>query len=378
MSKIGIGVVGAGGRSQVLQGVATDSRIDIRAVTDISPDRLKWFRDQVSATARTYTDLEAMLAQKDVNAVAIMSPDSLHEEHAMAALQAGKHIYLEKPMATSIEACDRIIVAAAKAHRQVTVGLNMRFMPMFKRMRDIIRRGDIGDIKAVWVRHFVGRGGDYYFHDWHARRANVFSLMLQKASHDLDMIHWLTGHQTLRVAGFGGLDYFGGALPDDLRCPNCDQQRSCPEYSDNERTLCAFRSAVDVEDNEMAILELAGGIRGAYLQCQFAAEYHRNFTIIGTEGRIENYEPDANVVIRRRHLTNRPPVDDEVIHVEADPGHQEADRELLATWIESLISGGGAPVSMVDGRLSVAVGVKIAESIRQGGNPLMVPAYVPV
>ncbi len=375
MTQLHIGVIGAGGRSQVLQSLAQDARIGLSAVMDVSPDRLRWFRDEVSSEATPYTDVQAMLAQKDLDAVAIMSPDSLHEEHALAALRAGKHIYLEKPMATSIEACDKIIATSAQFHRHVMVGFNMRFMPIFKTMREIIHRGDIGEVKAVWVRHFVGRGGDYYFHDWHAQRANVFSLMLQKASHDLDMIHWLTGRRTLKVAGFGGLDYFGGTHSNDLHCSHCDEQDSCSERNDNERNLCAFRREVDVEDNEMAVLELEGNIKAAYLQCQFSAEYHRNFTIIGTKGRIENLEAQGEIVIRRRRLTNRPVVGDDVVRVAPDPGHQQADRDVLALWVESLISGTTPPVSMIDARHSVAVGVKIAESIRQGGGPLHVPEY---
>lgn len=375
MTQLHIGVIGAGGRSQVLKGLEHDPRVELSAVMDVSPDRLKWFGKEVSSSARAFTDLKAMLAQKDLDAVAVMSPDALHEEHAVQALKAGKHVYLEKPMATSIEACDKIIATSAEVQRQVMVGFNMRFMPIFKTMREIIGRGDIGDVKAVWVRHFVGRGGDYYFHDWHAQRAEVFSLMLQKASHDLDMIHWLTGRKTIKVAGFGGLDYFGGKHPNDLHCSHCDEQDTCSERNDNERNLCAFRRDVDVEDNEVAVLELEGGIKAAYLQCQFSAEYHRNFTIIGTKGRIENLEAEGAIVIRRRRLTNAPVVDDEVVHVAPDPGHQQADREVLTTWIESLVARSAPPISVLEGRHSVAVGVKIAESIRQGGDPLYVPEY---
>ncbi|MFD2348458.1 Gfo/Idh/MocA family oxidoreductase [Nonomuraea ferruginea] len=72
----------------------------------------------------------------------------------------------------------------------------MRHMGVVRLMRDIIRRGDIGEPKTVWVRHFVGYGGDYYFKDWHADRTRTTGLLLQKAAHDLDVVHWLAGGYT--------------------------------------------------------------------------------------------------------------------------------------------------------------------------------------
>lgn len=66
-------------------------------------------------------------------------------------------------------------------------------------LRDIIARGEIGTPKTVWVRHFVGRGGDYYFKDWHADRRRTTGLLVQKAAHDIDVIHWLAGGYTERV-----------------------------------------------------------------------------------------------------------------------------------------------------------------------------------
>src|SRR5699024_12037393 len=89
------------------------------------------------------------------------------------------------------------------------VGHNMRHMPVIRQMKDIVDSGRIGRVRAIWCRHFVGTGGDFYFKDWHADRAKSTSLLLQKGARDIDVIHWLAGGYTRRVSGFGELAVYG-------------------------------------------------------------------------------------------------------------------------------------------------------------------------
>ncbi|RAG62264.1 gfo/Idh/MocA family oxidoreductase, partial [Burkholderia multivorans] len=83
----------------------------------------------------------------------------------------------EKPLATTIEDADAILTAAARNRARLYVGHNMRHMPAMRTMKDIIDSGRIGEVKAVWCRHFVGHGGDYYFKDWHADRRKSTGLL---------------------------------------------------------------------------------------------------------------------------------------------------------------------------------------------------------
>ncbi|OIO75938.1 MAG: hypothetical protein AUJ85_01660 [Elusimicrobia bacterium CG1_02_37_114] len=208
------------------------------------------------------------MKRKDIDAIAVTSPDYCHEDHAVDALTAGKHVFCEKPLAITVRGCDRILSAWQKSKKKLMVGFNMHYMSIFQTMKDIVDRGTIGKIKAVWVRHFVGTGGDWYYHDWHGVSKNTTSLLLQKASHDIDMIHWITGKYTKKVSAFGSLDYYGGDKPNNLTCPNCKDKDVCVEVSpggvgvNNESigSQCVFRKEIDVED-----------------------------TFIGTEGRINHH-----------------------------------------------------------------------------------------
>ncbi|NYM12659.1 oxidoreductase, partial [Salmonella enterica subsp. enterica serovar Typhimurium] len=78
----------------------------------------------------------------------------------------------------------KVLVTAHRTGTKLYVGHNMRHMNVVRSMRDLIRTGRIGEVKAIWGRHFVGAGGDFYFKDWHATREHGTGLLLQKAAHD--------------------------------------------------------------------------------------------------------------------------------------------------------------------------------------------------
>ena len=93
-------------------------------------------------------------------------------------------------MAITIAGCDRILESAARTGSRLYVGHNMRHMPVSPKMGHHPGRGRDRQGEGGLVRHFVGHGGDFYFEDWHAERAKSTSLLLQKAAHDIDIIHW--------------------------------------------------------------------------------------------------------------------------------------------------------------------------------------------
>lgn len=370
MNKIRIGIIGVRGRGKIAEyWHKPDGNSVVVAGADINEDHLKQFRDEVNPDAFTTTDYRALLERNDIDAVAITSPDHFHEEHAVAALQAGKHVFCEKPLAITTEGCDRIMREWKKSGKQLMVGFNMRYSIKYQTMKEIIDSGAIGDIKAVWVRHFVGRGGDFYYHDWHANSANTTSLLLQKGSHDIDIIHWLTGQYTKKVSAFGSLDYFGGDKPNDLTCPACAEKDTCPEAQFNSRIQCAFRREVDVEDNNSVIMQLDGGIQASYLQCHFTPDYHRNYTFIGTKGRLENLEPENQIRVTIRKTSTVQAIANRTYDIHYGEGtHSGSDPVMCNDFVEMILNNKPPVATPLAGRMSVAVGCAAAQSIRSGGG----------
>lgn len=377
MKKIRIGLIGASGRAIIAKRwhVPHNEESEVVGAVDVSEAALADFRSWAGADAWTSSDHRELLKRPDIDAVGVFTPDRFHEEHALAVLESGKALYLEKPMALSTEACDRILLAVRKYNVPFMMGFNLRYHPVVLAARNAILAGRIGDVKAIWVHHFVGAGGDFYYHDWHATREGVHSLLLQKASHDIDVIHWLGGAYGAHAAAFGDLDYFGGERPDGLTCPTCDIRDTCREAQapENPRQMCVFRKAVDIEDNQVVILKLANGVKASYTQCHFTPEYVRHYNVIGDKGRIEFFLERNEIWFYPRPEKTRdwpnPPPREEIPLAgarDSDEGHGGADEQITRGFIRYLREGVPPNTSPEDGRMSVAVGCAATASLREG------------
>ena len=383
MSEIRIGVIGAAGRGTMAKHWHDPKgRSVVVGAADVSESALDWFRENVNEKGFVTRDHRELLDRKDIDAVAVMSPDFTHEQYVCDAFAAGKHVFSEKPMAITTEGCDRMLRAWVHSGKRFMIGFNMRYMNIFRVMKDAVDSGAIGEVKVVWVRHFVGHGGDWYYHDWHGASRYSTGLLLQKASHDIDMIHWITGQYGKRVIGFGSLDYYGGSKPDTLRCPECAERETCVEFnsspgaSGNQRDQCVFREEIDVEDNSTIVMELDGGIKATYMQCHFTPDYCRNYTFIGTEGRLENLDDHSRVIVRLRDKSkNWKNLAHHTLEVKpASGGHGGADPLVCRDFVDLLLDGKRPLSTPLAGRMSVAVGCTATWSIRNGWQPAEVPA----
>ena len=144
-----IGVIGAGGRGELARHAhrpGDGSRVV--ACCDIEEEVFESCSDRYGSDVFTTSELGELL-ERDLDAVFITTPDFLHERHAVAALHAGKAVYLEKPMAITIEGCDRILKAAYDSGSRLYLGHNMRHMSVIKKMKELIDSGAVGEVKTA-------------------------------------------------------------------------------------------------------------------------------------------------------------------------------------------------------------------------------------
>lgn len=177
------------------------------------------------------------------------------------------------------------------------------------------------------------------------------------------------------MAGFGGLDFFGGDKSNDLHCPECKERRGCPEPAKpgDHKDRCAFREEIDVEDNQVVILELEDGIKASYLQSHFTPDYQRNYTFIGTEGRLENSQPEGKVWVKTRRSDKWKELADRTYHIkEASGSHGGADPVICQDFVDMILDGKKPVADPWSGRISVAAGCAAAKSIRSGGKPVKI------
>ncbi|MFG2517972.1 Gfo/Idh/MocA family protein [Streptomyces sp. NPDC048527] len=325
------------------------------------------------------TDYRQLLKRDDVDAIFVATPDHTHAEIAIDALRAGKAVYLEKPMAISLAECDAILQTAHDTGSRLYVGHNMRHMQFVRLMKEVVERGDIGRPRSVWVRHFVGHGGDFFFKDWHADRSKVGSLLIQKAAHDLDALHWLVGGYAETVQALGDLTVYGDLPRRPAGQPKTDDWLSRDNWP--PRSQRDLNPTIDVEDLSLVNMRLDNGVLAAYQQCHYTPDYWRSFTVIGDEGRMENFGDEAGGAIRvwnkgRRNYDERG--DAEYRIPDSAGGHDGADVKAVEEFVDFVREGARTSTSPVAARMAVAAGELAARSLRGGGVPLAVPALDPV
>lgn len=187
---IGCGVIGpthAGAIGQI-------EGAQLVAVCDVLPQRAKAMAEKFGVEKAYATEAE-LLADPDVDAVCLCTPSGMHAEGAVAALRAGKHVVIEKPMEITLSACDRIIAEAERARRKVTVISQHRFDTASMLVKDLIDSGRLGKIVLVTADVKWWRTQQYYDSgDWRGTwRLDGGGCLMNQGVHTVDLIQWLAG-----------------------------------------------------------------------------------------------------------------------------------------------------------------------------------------
>jgi UDP-N-acetylglucosamine 3-dehydrogenase len=186
-----VAVIGAGnmGRHHVRLYHAM-AGVELVAIVDLAPS------DQVLAMAggaRVYTDYASMFAKEPVDAVSIVLPTALHLEVAVAALEAGAHVLVEKPIAASVAEAEAMMAAAKRVDRVFTVGHIERYNPVVQRLRSLIQEGAVGTVSSVATRRLGG----------FPSVQPPTNVIIDLAIHDLDVVAHLTGERPHLLAAHG-------------------------------------------------------------------------------------------------------------------------------------------------------------------------------
>ncbi len=211
---IRLGLIGAGNRGTTLLRSALElPAVAVAAVADTEPRHARRAtgiaEKATGAKPDSYNDPRELLAREDLDGVLIALPCDLHAPWAIEALRAGKHVYLEKPLAPSLADCDAIAVESGRRPFQaVHVGFQRRSNPRVAEGVELVRSGELGEPlqgRASWTSSNVppaGQGG------WLARRDRSGDWMIEQAVHVWDLYGWIAGGPPCRAFGSGHRDLF--------------------------------------------------------------------------------------------------------------------------------------------------------------------------
>ncbi|HXE80082.1 MAG TPA: Gfo/Idh/MocA family oxidoreductase [Vicinamibacterales bacterium] len=198
VSPIDVGVVGAGRLAQhVLFGVLRRMP-GVRVTAIVEPESgRRAIAQQHFPAARIAASLDALLSGERPDALIISSPPSTHAELARLALHAGLHVYVEKPLATDLQAAESLVELARSSGRVTMVGFNYRRHPLVVRLREAIAAGRVGTPLAIQtvfsVAHTDGEG-------WRAGCTNGGGALFELGSHHIDLVRFLFGSEIAYVS----------------------------------------------------------------------------------------------------------------------------------------------------------------------------------
>ena len=200
MQPLGVGVIGCGTAGTGLHLPALARTADTQPVALADPSREALDRaGELSGIDRHFSDYRDLLADPAVEAVCITAPNELHGEIALAAMDAGKHVFLEKPLSPSIEECDRLVERASTSEVRTMLGFNLRHHRHVRRARELIREGGLGELKlltSISTSHTaVGERAD-----WRGDPDRGGGLLQLMAVHHVDLWRFLLGDEIEEVA----------------------------------------------------------------------------------------------------------------------------------------------------------------------------------
>ncbi len=330
-----LALIGAGQRGMIYGEAAKKSGLaEIVAVAE--PHAL---RRQAAAKAfsippeHVYDSAEGLLnAGRLGDALIIASMDRDHYRQAMAAMDLGYHLLLEKPVSPDPLECLRIAKRAEETGRTVTVCHVLRYAPFFKTLKAIIDSGELGRVVSIVHNENVGN-----FHMAHSfvrgnwrKGYDSSPIIMQKSCHDMDLLVWLTGSEAEQVSSFGQLTYFKeenapkGSTERCLDCPAADvcryDARKCylpiagnwpaavltldqseeglmKAIAEGPYGRCVYRCDNDVCDHQIVNIQFKNGVTAAFSLSAFTNRISRTIKVMCEHGEIRGSDYDNRIEI---------------------------------------------------------------------------------
>lgn len=366
-----IALIGAGDRGRLFSNMIADlpDRARIVAVAEPRQPYRAFIAGQHNIPAsHCFNDWREIVAQRDIaDAAIIATPDREHVGPAVAALDNGWDLLLEKPMGVTLDQCRAIEAAQQRSGRIVGVCHSLRYHAGFRKLRDLVADGLIGklitldQLEQVEIRH---QAHSFVRGNWANSNTSTF-MLLAKSCHDIDYIAFVAREPCLEVSSFGNLSYFNRAnAPAGAtdRCTDgCPVERSCMfsairQYVEADRAAwpanvvsadhseeahlqairtgpygrCVWKCDNDAVDHQVVAMRFAGDITATFTMTAFTAAGGRRIRLHGTLGELHFDER----TITHIHFADRAMRTIDIPREEG--GHGGGDRRVLTEWLDAL------------------------------------------
>ncbi len=342
------------------------------AYCDPSPAGLAALTEATGAKPTGYDDLADMLAREKPDLLMVGSPNFLHLGHLRTGLKSDvPHIFTEKPVVISEEETFELL-GLMRDHgglERMSVGLVLRYSPLYGALRDSIHAGQLGDIVSIEAAEHIGPyHGAFFMRDWRRHTHLSGGFMLEKCCHDLDLYNGVASARPMQIASFGGRKSFvpGNAPPSGhtLPTPPRPVDRANPFEPRWGGIDDAFNSDGDIVDYQTALVNYANGVNLCFHTNLNAPDEYRRFAVFGTRGMAEG---DFNRNYFRVHdaRTSEKLVDRDDLDT---PGsdHNVSDDAMARELARHFDTGAGLPVGVLDALVAGLTAIKMNEARLSG------------
>lgn len=364
---IRFGVIGLGhrGREFLFNSLMPNKNVEVTMVADSKGSHFDLFKDTGVVTTLNYREI---LENPLIDAVFIATPDDTHGDISLEAIRYDKHILLEKPLDITIAKVEKLERSLKNYPKVFMVAYVLRYAPLYAKAKEIVDCGLIGEVYLANGTDHIDYGSYAFFRDWHRKKEKSHSLLLQKASHSLDIINWLVGANPSQVVGLGGLEVFGspGAvkkfgqpLQEPRFCHSCPIEEECEEsllnlkknkkidWHDKWPDQCVFDEEIDIQDHQALLILYENRAKVTYTLCQFSAYYRREFQLFGTKGELY-FDDECNTIT----VNNRYKNEKTCYEFTGNLNHSGGDDAMVMEFVEC-----------VKGRQRVRSGIESSASV---------------
>ena len=353
---VNVAIIGAGARGRVflrlcLSGIREN--INVTAIADTNMDKMnKLLEDQYKGRQeelpKLYLDYEEMLDNEEIDAVFICTNDTTHKVILFQAMNRGKNILIEKPLATTIDDCLQIYKKSIGYNKVIKLGFVLRYTKFYKKIKEIVQKGELGNIISVEAKEMLSKEhAASYFRRWHRFKKNNGGFLNAKCSHDIDLLNWLIDSEPVNVSAFGSRIFFNEKKEASLRCRDCKLKNTCKYFASileptdpgyfwlQEGDLCVFNADKDIVDHEVLTVEYMNGVTAAFNASMFGAKGNRTMVIFGSDA-VLNADFSEGII----QVGNIGTGDELIYRINMkEEGHGGGDDYIFSEFIDSIRTG---------------------------------------
>ncbi|MGM0673370.1 MAG: Gfo/Idh/MocA family protein [Spirochaetota bacterium] len=413
---IRVAIIGAGERGVYVLGARAVELLDetgilIRVLCDTNRSRAeegktfleKRYRELGrDVTIDTDTDFSRVVGRTDVDSVFVTTYTAEHRDPTVAALAAGKQVYLDKPMATTLEDAESMIAAESRARRPLIMGFTRRYEHTWRAAVELLRSGEIGELQTILLRSVIPYAR--YLQRWHRRSELSGGALNDKVSHYFDALNWIADSRASILSAIGGRSNVFAPDPNaPRRCRECDRDcpfralpsdsvkeigivyRLDPDYKKQEDGIfsrptwteaeqpdaridnCVYSPDSEIVDHAVISVGYENGVKASLFWNIFgpSAEDEETLELVGSSGRLRLTRDTGQIELVTDYGAKQRTVDARGPHFESS--HFGADVELLHELRRHF--DGEKPIAGTrDGFESLRMVLASQQAIEEGGR----------